>query len=81
MQRAALLRRTGTVTNAALRYDPGLAAHHAANSGALRSIRGTAAKLLNLLPLLRIAHQRDVAIDAVHELAVRHGDEQREHYA
>jgi hypothetical protein len=37
----ALLRRAGTVTNTAFRYDPGLAAHHAAKSGALRSIRGT----------------------------------------
>jgi len=36
-----LRRRAGTVANAALRYGPGLAAHHAAKSGALRSIRGT----------------------------------------
>ncbi len=35
------LRRAGTVTNTAPLYDPGLAAHHAAKSGALRSIRGT----------------------------------------
>src|SRR5882724_12543746 len=35
------LRRTGTVTNTALRYGPGSAAHHAAKDGALRSIRGT----------------------------------------
>ena len=33
------------------------------------------------LALLRVAHQRDEAIDAVHELAVGHGDEQREHHA
>jgi hypothetical protein len=31
--------------------------------------------------LPRIAHQCDVAIDAVHEFAVRHGDEQREYHA
>src|ERR1700730_551983 len=35
----------------------------------------------HLLPLPRIAHQRDVAIDAVHELAVGHGDEQGKHHA
>src|SRR5258705_288808 len=34
MQRAALLRRTGTFPNAALRDDPGLAAHHAAKVAA-----------------------------------------------
>src|SRR5260370_38537813 len=32
-------------------------------------------------PLPRIAHQRGVAIDAVHELAVGHGDEQRKYHA
>src|SRR5882762_4255123 len=32
-------------------------------------------------PLPRITHQRDEAIDAVHEFAVGHGDEQREHQA
>ncbi len=32
-------------------------------------------------PLPRIAHQRGVAVDAVHELAVGHGDEQRKHHA
>jgi hypothetical protein len=41
MQRAALLRRTGTVPNTAFRYGPGSAAHHAAKSGALRCVRGT----------------------------------------
>src|ERR1700722_16703060 len=33
------------------------------------------------LPFPRIAHQRDKAIDAVHEFAVGHGDEQRKHHA
>jgi hypothetical protein len=41
MQRVALLRRTGTVTDAALCYGPGSAAHHAAKGGALRCVRGT----------------------------------------
>src|SRR5689334_14555396 len=31
--------------------------------------------------LHRIAHQRDEPVDPVHELAVGHGDEQREHHA
>ena len=33
------------------------------------------------LPLPRVTHQRNVTIDAVDELAVGHGDEQREHHA
>jgi hypothetical protein len=44
MQRAALLRRTGTVTDAVLCYGPGSAAHHAAKSGALRCVRGREAR-------------------------------------
>ena len=36
-----LLRRAGTHSNNKQRMDPGSAAHHAAKSGALRSIRGT----------------------------------------
>jgi hypothetical protein len=43
-----LLRRTGTVTNTAFRYGPGLAAHHAAKGGAPRSIRGTKPRRLAL---------------------------------
>ncbi len=41
MQRVALLRWTGTVTNSAPRYGFGLAAPHAAKSGVLHRIRGT----------------------------------------
>src|ERR1700761_6524886 len=33
------------------------------------------------LPLAGVAHQGDVAVDAVDELAVGQGDEQREHHA
>jgi hypothetical protein len=32
-------------------------------------------------PLPRVAHQRDVAVDAVHELAIGQRDEQRKHHA
>ena len=32
-------------------------------------------------PFPRIAHQRHVAINAVHEFAIGHGDEQRKHHA
>jgi hypothetical protein len=39
-RRLAVHRRAGTVTDAALCYDPGSAAHHAVKSGALRSIPG-----------------------------------------
>ena len=43
MQREALLRRTGIVTNAGVRvwYGPGSAAHHAVKDGALHCVRGT----------------------------------------
>jgi hypothetical protein len=34
------LRRAGTTKHAVLLYDPGSAAHHAAKSGALRSVPG-----------------------------------------
>jgi hypothetical protein len=40
MQHEVLLRRTGIVPNAAFRYGPGSAAHHAAKCGALRCVRG-----------------------------------------
>jgi uncharacterized protein YdiU (UPF0061 family) len=46
------LRRAGTVTDAWLRYDPGLAAHHAAKSGALRSIRGRPIANCRHIPIL-----------------------------
>jgi hypothetical protein len=48
VQHEVLLRRTGTVSDAAFRYGPGSAAHHAApddaphrRGGVMRSIRGT----------------------------------------
>ena len=41
MQRAALLRRTGTVPDAGAPYGPGSAAHRFAKSCALRCVRGT----------------------------------------
>src|SRR3954452_16420489 len=34
-----------------------------------------------LSPFPGIAHQRGITIDAVHELAVRHGDKQRKYHA
>src|SRR4051794_9109709 len=43
--REALLRRTGIVSNAGVRYGPGSAAHQAAKSGPLRCVRGTEAGL------------------------------------
>ena len=38
-------------------------------------------RAMHHLPLPRIAYQRNVPIDAVDELAIRHRDEQREHHA
>jgi hypothetical protein len=46
----AVHRRAGIVQDTELRYDPGLAAHHAAKGGVLRCIRGTEPCVRRLVP-------------------------------